>query len=93
MIKREIFIGFAVGLLCNALGALLAILLLSKYSIAESWAAAKQEGHLGSLLALGALLNLLAFFLFLKMKMDYRARGVIIATMITGIYIVIYKLL
>lgn len=93
MIKKEIFIGFVLGLLSNALGTLLAILLLSKYSIAESWAAAKQEGHLGSLLALGALLNLLVFFLFLKMKKDYRARGVIIATMLTGIYIVIYKLL
>lgn len=93
MIKKEIFIGFVLGLLSNALGTLLAILLLSKYSIAESLAAAKQEGHLGSLLSLGALLNLLVFFLFLKIKKDYRARGVIIATMLTGIYIVIYKLL
>ena len=64
--KKEIIIGFIVGIIANTLGTILYILLFSKFSIKETFQAAIQEGHIGSLLALGALLNLIAFFLFLR---------------------------
>ena len=37
------------------------------------------------LLCLGALPNLAAFFGFLKLNRDYRARGVLMATFVTAI--------
>jgi hypothetical protein len=46
----------------------------------------------GSLLALGALLNLAAFFGFLKLKRDNRARGVLMATVLTALVILFYKM-
>ena len=64
--KKEILIGFMVGIIANTMGTLLYILLFSDLSISETYAAAVAQEHVGSLLALGAILNLIAFFGFLK---------------------------
>ncbi len=90
--KKEILIGIIVGLIANALGTLLYVLLFSDYSIAATFEAAVEQGHIGSLLALGAILNLLAFFGFLKLRRDGRAKGVLIATIFTAMIILYYKL-
>ncbi|MBT8179352.1 MAG: hypothetical protein HKP60_09565, partial [Eudoraea sp.] len=75
--KKEILIGFVVGLIANTLGTLLYILLFSDMGITETFDAAVKQGYVGSLLALGAILNLIAFFGFLKLRRDHRARGVL----------------
>lgn len=90
--KKEMAIGFVVGIIANALGVLLYILLFSTLGIVETYQAAVQEGHVGSLLALGAILNLVAFFAFLRLRRDYRARGVLMATVLTAIIILYYKI-
>lgn len=92
MIKKEITTGIAVGLIANALGILLYLLLFSDLGIKESLDAARQQGHLGSLIALGALLNMAAFFGFLKLKRDHRAKGVLIATLFSAFIILLLKL-
>ena len=92
MIKKEIAIGFAVGLIANTIGTLMYILLFSGMGIEETFAAAYQEGHTGTLLALGAILNLIAFFGFLRIKRDYRARGVMMATILTAMIILYFKI-
>lgn len=91
MSKKEILIGFAVGIIANTIGTLLYIVLFSDLSIGDTYRAAVSEGHVGSLLALGAILNLIAFFGFLKIKRDLRARGVLIATFCTALLIMYYK--
>ncbi|TMM59483.1 hypothetical protein FEE95_08690 [Maribacter algarum] len=91
MHKKELLIGFAVGIIANTIGTLLYILLFSDLGITETFQAAIQQGHLGSLLALGAILNLVAFFLFLRIRRDNRAKGVLIATIITALVILYYK--
>jgi hypothetical protein len=90
-IKKEIIIGFMVGLIANTIGTLLYILLFSDLSISETYAAAVAQDHVGSLLALGAILNLLAFFGFLRIKRDHRAKGVLMATILTAFLILYYK--
>tara|TARA_R110001606_G_scaffold144734_4_gene284118 strand:+ start:808 stop:1092 length:285 start_codon:yes stop_codon:yes gene_type:complete len=89
--KKEILIGFIVGIIANAIGTLLYILIFSELSIAETYKAAVAQEHIGSLLALGAILNLIAFFGFLKIKRDHRAKGVLIATILTAFVILYYK--
>ena len=91
MLKKELLIGFAVGIIANTVGTLLYILLFSDLGIAETFHAAIQQGHIGSLLALGAILNLVAFFLFLRVRRDLRAKGVLIATILTALLIMYYK--
>ena len=89
--KKEIIIGFVVGIIANSVGTLLYILLFSDLGILDTYNAAVEQGHIGSLLALGAILNLVAFFGFLRLKRDYRARGVMIATLLTALVILYYK--
>ncbi|MBU2906875.1 MULTISPECIES: hypothetical protein [Arenibacter] len=91
MIKKEILIGLIVGIIANTIGTLLYILIFSDFGIVETYQAAVEQGHVGSLLALGAILNLVAFFGFLKIRRDYRARGVMIATLFTAMLILYYK--
>jgi len=91
MNKKEILIGFAVGVIANALGTILYILLFSEMGLKETFEAAIQQGHLGSILALGAILNLVAFFAFLRIRRDERAKGVLIATIFTALIILYYK--
>jgi hypothetical protein len=86
MIKKEVGIGFLVGLLANALGIFLAIQLFGNGEDIET--AIKQviaNGFFGKLLSIGAILNLIVFFIFLKKKQDYRARGVLLATILVAI--------
>ncbi|MCK0161598.1 hypothetical protein [Allomuricauda sp. F6463D] len=91
--KREIIVGFIVGIIANTFGTLLYILLFSDLSIKETFNAAIAQGHIGSLLALGAILNLVAFFGFLRIKRDQRAKGVMLATLVTALIILTYKLM
>ena len=90
--NKEIAIGFFVGIIANTFGTLVYILLFSSLGIVETFQAAVEQEHIGSLLALGAILNLVAFFGFLKLKRDYRARGVMIATLLTAMVILYYKI-
>jgi heme/copper-type cytochrome/quinol oxidase subunit 4 len=89
--KKEILIGFIVGVIANVFGTLIYVLLFSDLGIAETFNAAIDQGHMGSLLALGAILNLVAFFGFLRIKREHRARGVMIATLVTSLVILFYK--
>ncbi len=89
--KKEVIIGFVVGLIANAIGTLLYILLFSELGLTETFKAADAQGYLGSLLALGAILNLVAFFAFLRLRRDQRAKGVLMATLLTALIILYYK--
>lgn len=91
-VKKEIIIGFLVGVIANTFGTLLYIILFSDFSIVETFKVAIEQGHIGSILALGAILNLVAFFGFLRIKRDYRARGVMIATILTAMVILYFKI-
>ncbi|PNQ75237.1 hypothetical protein C1T31_03635 [Hanstruepera neustonica] len=92
MIKQEVFKGLLVGLIANVIGLYLATLILGNgegfISVLKS---ASSEGFLGKLISLGAILNLLAFFVFIKKKQDYRARGVLLATVIVAIFTFVTK--
>ncbi|MEM9000169.1 MAG: hypothetical protein AAGB24_07880 [Bacteroidota bacterium] len=92
MDRKEIFIGFVVGIIANSFGTMLYIVLFSDLGIVETYHAAVAQDHIGSLLALGAILNLVAFFGFLRLKRDYRARGVMMATLLTAMVILYYKI-
>ncbi|NNK10660.1 MAG: hypothetical protein HKP08_04890 [Flavobacteriaceae bacterium] len=89
--KKELIIGFVVGLIANVFGTLLYILIFSDLGIMETFEVAKEQGYLGSLLALGAILNLIAFFAFLRIRRDQRAKGVLVATLLTALVILYYK--
>ncbi len=93
MIKKEIFIGIFVGLIANATGLFVAANLLGQGDdFVKVIEAAAKEGFLGKLISLGAVLNLIAFFIFIKKKQDYRARGVLIITIFIAVFTFVFKL-
>lgn len=93
MIKQNIFIGFLTGIAANIAGVILYITLLSQADIDATLNDAVDKGYLGKIVALGAILNFLPFFVFLKKKQNYHARGVLLATLGVAIAIGIYKFL
>jgi len=52
-----------------------------------------QSNNLPGLISIGLLGNLAGFFLFYRLKLDVSARGVIMATFLYGLVIVILKFL
>ncbi len=88
MIKKEIFIGFLVGIIANVFGVMLYLLLFFDAPLLETIQSARAEGVFSKIIALGGILNMIAFFGFLKIKRDYRARGVLLATICIAIYTV-----
>ncbi|WP_299127553.1 hypothetical protein [uncultured Winogradskyella sp.] len=90
--KKEILIGFGVGLIAAVFGLVFAIQIFGK---SDDWsnvvASAIANGTLTKLMSIGALLNLGAFFLFLKKNRDNRAKGVLIATILVFVITMIIK--
>ncbi|MFL0353924.1 hypothetical protein [Xanthomarina sp. GH4-25] len=90
--KKEILIGFIIGLVANTIGLYFAALAFGNgndfFTVLRS---ASSEGILGKLISLGAILNLAVFFIFIKKKQDYRARGVLLATVIIAISTFVFK--
>ncbi|WP_298535982.1 hypothetical protein [uncultured Algibacter sp.] len=93
MNKKDIFIGMLVGLIANTIGLFFAANLLGQGDdFMNVIKAASQEGFLGKLISLGAILNLLAFFIFIKKRQDYRARGVLLITVFIAVFTFVFKL-
>jgi hypothetical protein len=93
-IGKEIGIGLMTGVLANVAGSYLYIYFLSKMkklSVESTLDISLEQGLIGNIIILGALLNFVVFFVFLKKKQFYRARGVIMATLIAAIVILVSK--
>ncbi|NCT17092.1 MAG: hypothetical protein COZ75_00440 [Flavobacteriaceae bacterium CG_4_8_14_3_um_filter_34_10] len=89
--KKEILIGFLIGIAANFIGLYLYIFFFLEYDFETSIQFSRANDTIGNLIALGAILNLVAFFLLLKKGQLYRARGVVFATIVAAIIILISK--
>ena len=91
--KKNIFIGMLVGLIANVIGLILTATLLGQGDdFTMVIKAAASEGFLGKLISLGAILNLVTFFIFIKKRQDYRARGVLLITVFIAVFTFVFKL-
>ena len=90
-IKKEVFIGLIIGLFANVAGSYLYIYFFSDFGLEETIKNALIQDVFGNIIALGAILKLLVFFIFLKKNQFYRARGVVLATVISSIIILVSK--
>ncbi|MEO8934885.1 MAG: hypothetical protein ABI295_11320 [Xanthomarina sp.] len=92
--KKEVLIGILVGFVANSIGLYFATLYFGNgksFGHVIRWASA--EGMLGKLISLGAILNLIAFFVFIKKKQDYRARGVLLVTIVVAVSTFVSKII
>ena len=91
--KKEIFIGVLVGLLATATGFYLYVDFALKGTFEEVLLVINEKKLYGKILSIAAIANLLAFFVFIKKKQDYRARGVLLATFLVAFLILISQFL
>ncbi|WP_026836517.1 hypothetical protein [Gillisia sp. JM1] len=91
MIKKHVLIGFLIGLLTNAAGIFFYILIFSKMDLEATLHDALQNDYLGKIIALGAILNFFPFFVFIKKNQLYKARGVLLATVLMAVVIAVTK--
>ncbi|AXT20973.1 hypothetical protein D7030_00255 [Flavobacteriaceae bacterium AU392] len=93
MIKKELSIGMLIGLIANAIGLLVTATIFGNGDgFMKVIKAAIAEDFIGKLISLGAILNLIAFFVFIKKKQDYRAKGVLLITIFIAVFTFIVKL-
>ncbi len=81
--KKEILIGFIVGVISNVLGVILCTFIIAQIKDSDFMTTFNRyyySSNFWMLITLGALPNLAAFFGFLRINRDYRARGVLLAT-------------
>jgi hypothetical protein len=95
----KILKGFILGLIANVIGTFLYVYFATdkdfNYIIKEGY----NQGFLGGLIGLGAVLNLVLFFFFLTGKVGkykkpmqpYEARGVLLATIIAAFAVLYFE--
>lgn len=87
--RKEILVGFLVGLLATAMGFYFYVEFVLNGSFQESLTIINNKNLYGQILSIAAIPNLLVFFVFIKKKQDYRARGVLIATILVAFLILV----
>jgi hypothetical protein len=90
--KKEILIGFLVALVATSFGCFLFIEFFSPLDFDKSLELIKEGNLEGKILVLGAIANFFVFFVFLKKKQIYRARGVIMETFVIAFIVLLLTL-
>ncbi len=89
MNKKHILIGIFSGFLANVVGTILAVIILfQEVKISNIFKIINNsisDNFMTKLISLGAIINLIVFFVFLKYDYEERARGVLIATFMIAI--------
>lgn len=90
--KNELLIGFLVALVATSFGCFLFIEFFSTVDFYESLELIKEGNLEGKILVLGAVANFFVFFVFLKKKQIYRARGVMMETFLIAFIVLLLTL-
>jgi hypothetical protein len=85
MNKKDIVVGFALGIIGCILGIFLFLFFFTDLNFINGIQSMKSEGKLGKLITLGAILDLVAFGILLKMNKEFMARGVVLAVICIAI--------
>lgn len=90
--KIHILIGFILSLLTTLAGSYLYMESIMPKGFEASWQWMIEEQEQASILSLGAIPNLLLFFVFIKRREDYKARGVLMGVILTALVILGFKI-
>jgi len=88
-LKKEIFFGVLIGVVSNIIGVFLSVVILFKENqlsnIFDIINNSIDNNNITKLISLGAIINLLSFFILLKFNFNEKARGVLVATFTVAI--------
>lgn len=89
--KKELLIGIITAIIANTIGIILYIFAFSDEGVEATIRQSLNDGFFGKIVTLGAILNLIAFFFFIRKEKDHRARGVLLTTIIIAVSVMIRK--
>ena len=89
MNKKEILLGIFSGFLANIVGTIFSVIILFQEikisNISRILSNSISDNFITKLISLGAVINLIVFFIFLKYDFEEKAQGVLFATFIIAI--------
>jgi hypothetical protein len=85
MNKKDLFIGFIIGILTSLLGSYLFLVFFTQFDLSSGIQIIKQHGYLGKVITLGTILDLVVFTILLKRNKELMARGVVLAVIVIAI--------
>lgn len=89
MDKKEIIIGFIVGIFTSFLGSYLFITFFTKFDFSNGIQTIRKMGYLGKVITIGTVLDLAVFLILLNRNKEMMARGVILAVIVLAISTII----
>ncbi|MBG6187148.1 hypothetical protein [Flavobacterium sp. CAN_S2] len=85
MNKKDVLLGFLIGIATTLLGSYLFITFFTEFKFIAGIQIMKSQGNLGKIITLGSILTLIAFGILLKMNKEMMARGVVLAVIALAI--------
>ena len=85
MKKTDLLIGALIGFASTFIGVYLFLTLYMKLEFVEGIKGLNSKGLLGKVVTLGAILNLIIFFVLLKLNKELMARGVVLSLIILAV--------
>jgi hypothetical protein len=86
MNKTDLLLGFIIGIITSLLGSYLFIIFFTNFDFVAGIQSMKSQGHLGKIITLGTILDLIIFGILLKINKEIMARGVVLAVIILTIF-------
>ena len=90
--KTQIVFGILLGFIANLIGMILYVLIFIDQNLDDVVYKVREFNLLGKIIALGAAVNFLPFFILLNKNKIYMARGVLIAMIIAALTTLVYNL-
>jgi hypothetical protein len=85
MKKIDLVLGALIAMVTTVIGSFLFITLKTEYSFIDGVLELKSLGILGKIITLGAVLNILTFFVLLKLNKEMMARGIVLGIIIQAV--------
>ena len=92
-IKKEVCFGILVSLFATICSFFIYLQHITESDLMSTYYQVKEGGVISTVIALAAIPNLFVFFIFLKKKQDYRARGVLVSTICIAFLTFVLKII
>jgi len=89
--NKDLLIGITSAIAASGIGFLLYVFLLLKSDLATGIQYIQDNNLYGETIGLSSIPNLLVFFVFIKKKMDIRAKGVLLITVFEALAVALFR--
>jgi mannose/fructose/N-acetylgalactosamine-specific phosphotransferase system component IID len=83
--KFALTLGIFISFIGALVGSVLFIFIFTDFDYWDGVQKLKQQGSLGKLISLGAVINIIFFFILLKFRKELTARGIVLGTIFLAI--------